>query len=410
MHRVLSFTRHLPVHGWDCTIVCAGPGDYWVEDASLVASVPADTEVIRVSGGSGVGALLKLARGGGAASGRRSAGLFSGLRGLSDWFALPDSYAGWAQRASRAARARLARGGIDALLTTSPPDSVHLAALALGRGRRVPWIADFRDPWLGLAFRNPPTAWHRARHAALERAVVGGADLVLTASATHLARLGRESGARARRALHLPNGFEPEPEAGPAADGGGDAFVLAFTGTLSHEPDCEVTLEAIHEVLARHPDARRRLRLRVAGPFDSEYEDRSIALGLKGIADFLGPVSHADAVALQRRADLLVLWKPRGFDTMVPGKLYEYLDAGRPVLAVADAGEEAAGLVRRAGGEVLAPGDRRGIAQAIERRWLAWKAGERAPRARPEWLDEHRRDRLAARLAGELDALAGGAS
>jgi hypothetical protein len=90
---------------------------------------------------------------------------------------------------------------------------------------------------------------------------------------------------------------------------------------------------------------------------------------------------------------------------MVPGKLYEYLDAGRPILAVLDARDEAAALVRRANGEVVPVGDRAAIAGSIERRWIAWKAGERPARSRPEWLAEHSRERIAARLAAELGSL-----
>jgi glycosyltransferase involved in cell wall biosynthesis len=400
VHRVLSFTRHLPAHGWACTVVCAGPGDYWVTDPTLAAAIPAGTEVLRVPGGSGLAAWLRLSRG---RAGERSGRTFAGLRRLSDWWLLPDSYAGWARRARRIGAARLARGDVDAVLSSSPPDSVHVAALGLRRPRGVPWVADFRDPWIGLHFRAPPTAWHRARQGALERAVLAGCDLALAASRAHADAMRDGAGARPRRVVHLPNGFEPEPA--PAGDGGGDAdhFRIVFTGTLSLMPDTEVFLEALHELLAHRPEARRRVRAVLAGPFDTGYRDRAEALGLTGIVDFPGPVDHAAARRLQRGADLLALWKPRRLPTMVPGKLYEYLDAGRPLVALLEPGEEAAALVERAGGAVVAPGDRVALAAEIERRYTAWRERGRAPSARPEWLAEFERSRLAARLAGLLD-------
>jgi len=103
-----------------------------------------------------------------------------------------------------------------------------------------------------------------------------------------------------------------------------------------------------------------------------------------------------------------LLWKPRGIPTMVPGKLYEYLDAGRPLVALLEPGEEAADLVQRGGGVVVRPGDRAALAAEIERRYAAWREGGGAPAAPappPAWLAEHTRARLAARLATLLDEL-----
>jgi glycosyltransferase involved in cell wall biosynthesis len=404
VHRVLGFTRHLPRYGWECTVVCADAGDYWVADESLVERVPPATEVIRVRGGSALSAWLGLTR---AASGRRSTRAFAGLRRLSDWWLIPDSYVGWSRRARAAAERRARRGGFDAMLSSSPPDSVHLAALAVHRRIGLPWVADFRDPWVGLHFRKPPSAWHRARHAAQERAVLEGADIVLTASRTHHDGIA----AHARRVVHVPNGFEPEEAVAAAAmadAGGRERFDLLFTGTLAQMPDAELFLEALHDWFAKHPEARRRVRARFAGPYETGYEDRAIALGLKGIVEFLGPRPHAEALALQRGAGALLLWKPRDYPTMVPGKLYEYLDSGRPILAVLPSSDEAATLIERAGGEIVAPGDRTSLASSLERRYLAWKAGEARPAGRPAWLDEYTRERLTARLAGVLDELVGG--
>ena len=414
VHRVLGFTRHLPRHGWDCTVMCAGPEDYWVRDETLAARVPQETEVIRVRGGSALSAWLRLSRG---TAGRRPGRLFGGLRALSDWWLLPDSYAGWAARARRAAEKRLARGDIDVVLSSSPPDSAHLAVpapppdrVASVAGRRRPWVVDFRDPWVGLHFREPPTRLHAWRQTALERGVIRGASLVLAASRTHADDLEQRfpGGTPGRpRVVHLPNGFEPDTDDGqeraPAPDPG--HFVLAWTGTLSQMPDAGVFLEALHDLFARRPEARRRIRATLAGPFDADYADRAAALGLTGIVSFPGPLAHADARALQRAADVLVLWKPRGYRTMVPGKLYEYLDAGRPLLAVLDAEDECAALVRRAGGTVSPAGDRAALAIEIERRYLAWRAGGRAPGERPAWLDAYTRAALGARLAGLLDDL-----
>jgi glycosyltransferase involved in cell wall biosynthesis len=403
VHRVLSFVRELPKQGWNCTVICAGRGDYWVTDETLEARVPVGTEVIRVEGGSALSAWLKLR---GSDRGRRSGATFSRLRSLSDWWLMPDSYAGWAKRAASVARRRLKRGDVDCMLSSSPPDSVHLAASSARRGFAVPWVADFRDPWIGLHLRTPPTAWHRGRQEDLEARVLDGADRILAASRTHADRIAKSSPARAGRVVHLPNGFEPDAgEAPPAAGDPSPTFELVFTGTLSQMPEIEVLLEALHELLARRPELRRRVRARFAGPYDRGYEDRAVALGLIGIVEFSGPQSHATSRTLQRRADLLLLWKPRGMPTMVPGKLYEYLASGRPIVAMLPAGEEASDLAERGGASRLDPGDRKALAAEIERHVDRWLAGGREPDRAVPWIEAHTRGALAARLARELDGV-----
>lgn len=395
VHRALAWARHLPSHGWDVSVVCAGEEDYWVRDDSL--AIPGSTEVIRVRGGS-VASLWSRSRGGGSA---RSGGRFAPLRRLADWWLLPDAYAGWARRARRAVSERLARGGVHALVTTSPPDSAHFAAPAR---RSVPWVADFRDPWIGLHFKRPPTAWHRERQREHERRVLEGADLVTTASETHAEDV-RGSGLRLRRLEHLPNGFEPAPGEPPEPDPA--HMRLVFTGTLSLMEDAGTLLDALHDLGIAVPEARRRLRVDLAGPYDADHEDRALALGLMGQVRFLGGLPHAESRRLQRAADLLLLWKPRGpgYRTMVPGKLYEYLDAGRPVLALLPAEDEAARIVRRFGGEVVAPGDSQALARALERRYTEWRAAGRSADRRPEGLESLSRERLAARFARLLDSL-----
>ncbi len=407
IHRVLGFTRYLPDHGWDCTVVCAGEADYWSQDPSLVARVDPRTEVVRVAGGSAPAAWLRMRRAG---SGERSQETFGLLRKLADWWLIPDPYVGWSGRGRAVAARLLERGGFDAVLSTSPPDSVHLAAAALKRRFGLPWVADFRDPWMGLHQRTPPTPWHARRQASLEQRVLTHADLVVTASRAHADMIDARANGRARRVVHVPNGFEPhDPSTGDRADP--DHFVIAFTGTLFRMPGAETFLEALHELLAHDPAARRRVRVKFAGPYETGYADRSIALGLTpGIVEFLGPITHAETRALQRRADLLVLWKMERMEATVPGKLYEYFDSARPILALLPERDDAAALLAAAGGERVEPGDRDGLFAALARHYAQWKERGRAADQRPAWLADHTRERLAGRLAVELDALVNASS
>ncbi|MCE9627797.1 MAG: glycosyltransferase [Candidatus Eisenbacteria bacterium] len=405
VHRVLSFTQYLPQQGWACTVVCAGEHDYWVRDESLAARVPAGTEILRVPGGSGLATLLRMRRAA-HTSGRRSTAGFALLRPLADLFLQPDSYIGWAGKAREVAARRIAQGGIDAILSSSPPDSVHLAAAPLARANGLPWVADFRDPWIGLSFKKPITPWHGARLRAQESGVLANADLVLAASQTHHDELAARRDAP-RRLLFLPNGYEPAARVPEMPATHEPRFRIVFTGMLSLMEDAGTLLEAVRDLAAQDPAVCRDLRVEIAGPYDDEWPRRVAALGIADLVQLSGPLPHAETRALQLSADVLILWKPRGegFRTMVPGKTYEYLDSGRPIVALLPAGDEAGALVTRAGHVQLAPGDRAGLVRTLAGKLERWRAGERAVSARPVWLDERRRDRLAAQLAGALDTL-----
>jgi hypothetical protein len=90
---------------------------------------------------------------------------------------------------------------------------------------------------------------------------------------------------------------------------------------------------------------------------------------------------------------------------MVPGKLYEYLESGRPLVALLEVDDEAAELARSGGAVVLPPGRREPLTDEIERRYQAWRQAGRAPDAAPAGLQEHTRARLAGKLASTLNDL-----
>src|SRR5262249_56856336 len=150
-------------------------------------------------------------------------------------------------------------------------------------------------------------------------------------------------------------------------------------------------VDGVGRLLAEAPTARATLRVELLGPYDRDAAARARALGLDGVVRFTGMRPHAETRAAQRAADLLLLWRPHGpgFRTMVPGKLYEYLASGRPVLALLEEGDEAADLVRRAGGQVIAPGAAEALERAAREPPPRWRAGERAADQVPDWLGGH---------------------
>src|SRR5436853_5080333 len=132
--RTLKLVRYLEPHGWDATVVTTRDRSYWILDPSLAEEIPASTEVRRVGGLTGIQVVQALSRAGvpvQEAQGSRRAGPLRALRSLQRWMILPDSYRSWAHAAERDAHERIRAGGVDAIWTTSSPESAHRAGLAL---------------------------------------------------------------------------------------------------------------------------------------------------------------------------------------------------------------------------------------------------------------------------------------
>jgi glycosyltransferase involved in cell wall biosynthesis len=282
---------------------------------------------------------------------------------------VPDVYLlTWVPGAARAARAIVRERSIDCVITTSPYESTHLAALALG-ARRPAWIADFRDGWTFESWRPPfPTPMQRGLDRRLERRVVRTADRVVAA---HLplvedfrTRLGVE-------AAHVPNGWDPDLDSElaqarpPSVEPG--RTTLVYTGKLSGGwgRDPGALFDALKLVLRDDPGMRDRLALVLAGRLDRDEESLLEGLELDGVVRHVGHLSRAEAAALQREADALLLLTSRELSWEAPGKLFEYLAAGRPILALAS-GNEAARIVNETGtGVTVPPDDVEAIAGAL---------------------------------------------
>jgi glycosyltransferase involved in cell wall biosynthesis len=277
--------------------------------------------------------------------------------------------AAWVPFARRAALRLNRRERFDCVITTSPPESAHAVGRALGR-RGVPWVAELRDGWTFEPIRPRfPTAVQRRLDERLERRWLGSADQVVCVStpvAEDLrARLGID-------AAVVPNGWDPDldvpggaPEATSILDS--ERISLTYTGRFgSYGRDPRPLIRALARVAAEDPKAASRLDLVVAGPL-TEAEAELFATDVSPARIVLtGSLPRRVALALQRSADALLLLASPQRTQLLNFKLFEYLAAGPPILALA-AGTEAGRVVAEAGGEVVAADDVAAIVGSMRR-------------------------------------------
>jgi glycosyltransferase involved in cell wall biosynthesis len=317
---------------------------------------------------------------------------------------IPDARVGWKRPAVRAGLEAIARHRPDAIISSAPPYTTHLIARTLHRRSGLPWVADFRDSWIGWHStpRRPFPAGRIDR--ALERAVTTGADLVVAASRgvrdDLLSRAGRG------RFDVIYNGYDapvPPPRV-PGAD-----LVITYTGTLFPNTPPWLLLDALEALTRERPEMAGRVRVRFVGRISAEMEERLASERYRAHVERVGFVDHGETLRLQAESDalLLLLDEEMARAGVMTGKLFEYFGARRPVLAIAAEGEAAA-LVREANAGIVAAPEPGAVRGALETLIAAWRQGRLA---RWPFRDEivgrfHRREQVRA-LAGRLDELAG---
>lgn len=348
VQRSLKFTRYLPEHQW-LPHVLTGPAGYWIRDETLLDELDPRVQVERV------GHWGARWMGGAGAATRRSGRRIQWLRRISRLFLVPDAYIAWSRAAAEHGEALGRRNRFDAIITTSSPDSAHLAGARLQRRLGVPWIADFRDPWTRRMAYAPPTQLHDRWHHRMERAVLRHADrVIVTSEATREDFLRRTRGLPPERVVVIPNGYDEADFAAAeawlarAGESAGAIPPILHAGQLNPERPIGPYLAGLRHLLERDPETARKAGTLFLGPHYDGHLQEVRAAGLQSLVRFEGNRPHVESVAALLRAHVLLLLEQnseRG-RLILPGKVWEYARSGRSILALVPAGGAADRLVR----------------------------------------------------------------
>jgi glycosyltransferase involved in cell wall biosynthesis len=284
---------------------------------------------------------------------------------------VPDASVTWNLTAIPAAIRIVRREGIDAVLTTSPPPSVHFVGAAVQKATGAKWIADLRDPLVANQHRRDDTTAARARQAALQqvaRLVARQADAVTCVSEAIAGEV-RALGARGPVRV-ISNGCDFDDFAGleyrPA-----QRFRITHTGSFFGKRDPRPFLKAFH-------DANLDAVVRFVGDFRSSDREWAATLGLGDRLELVDYLPRMDALRVQRDSEALLLLIPEAGGRgkgVLSGKVFEYIAVGRPILAVVPPDGAAAELIRETGAGVVAPPeDVEAIRSALEELHRRWRS------------------------------------
>jgi len=275
---------------------------------------------------------------------------------------LPDASVTWNLTAIPSAIRIARREGIDAVITTSPPGSIHLVGAAVRRATGAAWLADLRDPLVANPHRRSDTVATRARQATneqLARLVARNADAVSCVSEA----IAEEVRGLAPRGLvrTIANGCDFDDFAGLEYRPG-SRFRITHTGSFFGKRDPRPFLQAFR-------DSGLDAVARFVGDFRSTDLEWAKGLDLGDRLELIAYSPRAESLRLQRDSEVLLLLVPdaggRGRGVL-SGKVFEYLAAERPILAVVPPDGAAADLIRETGaGVVVSPDDVEGIRDAL---------------------------------------------
>jgi glycosyltransferase involved in cell wall biosynthesis len=420
VQRTTKFVKYLPACGWLPSVLTVANPSVPALDDSLVADVPAATVVRRArTWEPGYAVKTAVTESGGGRGRRGLGGAVKGLvRGLAKAVLQPDPQVLWLPEAVRQGGRLLRELPHDAIVASGPPFSTFLIGALLSRRTGVPLVLDYRDEWdISSAY------WENKRLGRLSQAVqrrmqdhaarTAAALLATTrSSAEALARIRERSGSKAQVAC-IYNGFDPAdfPPAVRPADGPPGPYRLVYTGTLWNLTSVAPLVEAAERLARESPALAADLELVFAGR-RTEPQQRLLDR-LKGLPCRLVEhpyLDHARALDLLRGADGLcvLLSDVPEARRVVPAKMFEYMAARRPILAVGPAGEMLDLLRGYPAARWHAPGDVAAIAETLARGVEARRAG-RTPDAGDGDTDRYSRPNQARQLAEILNALAAGA-
>ena len=349
VQRWVKFAKYLPQNGWQPVIYTPENPEMTAVDHTM--EVPEGVEVIkrhisepydlyRKIMGKGASTDMKTLTAAG--SKEEVTPISSGRKSFKQWLSLwiranlfvPDPRVGWVKPSVRFLKKYLKEHPVDVIVTTGPPQSMHLIGLRLHKALGIPWVPDFRDPWTRMYYLKhlPLTKCSWARLRRMEQTVLDKCTTVLTV--TPLVQ--EDYAARTSTPVAMiTNGYDEADFEGPAPVPDG-LFNITHTGLLAADGNPTELWKVLGEMAAASEEFRSRLRLRLIGRVDREVYDAISAAGLQANVVDLGYLGHSETVREQRSASVLILplRNDPDYAIILPGKLFEYLASRRPVLGI----------------------------------------------------------------------------
>lgn len=412
VQRWVKFSKYLPQFGWQPVIYTPENPEMTSIDKSLEEDIPKEAVVIRRH----ITEFYSIYRG---LTGKKTAAeqevnpinsqkktfrqkLMLFIRGN---LFIPDPRVTWVRPSVRFLKKYLEKHPVDVIVSTGPPQSMHLIARSLSRKTGIPWVADFRDPWTKMFYFKHLylCRWAERRHHRLEQQVLDDATVAVAVSPL----VQEDFQAMTDTPVKLiTNGFDEDDFSQVVEPDG--YFNITHTGLFAADGNPEVIWKVLADKCRTDPDFDKSLRIRLAGKTDSAIIDSIHAAWLGGHLINLGYQSHNIAVREQKNASLLILplRKEPEYRATLPGKLFEYLASMNPILGIGQTDGAMARIVNQTGtGVVFGWDDYESVSSYINLCWKRFSSAEDDMNIRVDAISQFSRRALTARMAELLESV-----
>jgi len=317
--RPLHFSRYLGEFGWNTTVLTVLNDPTYLQDPSLARFIPEGQRIHRA---------YRLP-------------IFATIRRLARWklrkkpllYSFMDPQFDWVPAAVRKGRRAINESSFDAIYATAPPFSTLRVARNLKKYSNLPVVADLRDQFVTNDSIVWPTTCHKKFYALYERNLLLAMDRIIIANQIYSEDIARIHGELSLEPEWIPNGYDPEDFAEEHAEPPENTFVMGYFGSTYGIISSRPFFRSLAMALRMKPDMRDRLKLIFMGRMDERaIRQEASKAGVTHELELLDFRPHREAVSMMRRCHVLILFSGMVIRS-IPGKVYEYAAAERPILS-----------------------------------------------------------------------------
>jgi glycosyltransferase involved in cell wall biosynthesis len=344
VQRWLKMTKYLHLYGWKATVFTPSNAEVAGLDDSLVAEVHPEVTVVKspiwepydlYKKVLGIKKDEKIYSGFIRKDKKKSKFAAWATNAIRGNFFIPDARMYWIKPGSKFLIEYLKTHKVDAIISTGPPHSMHLIARRVHKETGIPWVADFRDPWTQFGYyKEIPKTWFADLYnKLLEKKVVNTATKIVTVSKSWVDDFKKITD---RRDVQLiTNGYDPADFEGVEVVKE-KKFTIIHLGSMDKYRNLPTLWKTLHAIAAKNDGFKRDLKLALIGPTDGAVLSELAELGLGDNVEEAPFIPHDEAVKRLKSSHLLLLSinNSENQSGIIPGKMYEYIGSGTPILCI----------------------------------------------------------------------------